>query len=125
MAKSLKALQDATRAQWVNTIFNLLVEAGEDVQKVGSNALGFYSIDEEGNETAVKVLVQIPKGSREGDEFDPVGEAEDFQMRQAEKEKKAAAAAIAKAKKIEADKKRREEAAQRKAEKAKPVIGEV
>ena len=85
MGKSIKALQDETRAVWFNKLMEFLTATGEDAQQVSSNAWGFYTLDSEGNETAVKITVQIPKGSREGDEFDPVGEAQDFQMKQGRK----------------------------------------
>lgn len=117
MGKSIKALQDETRAAWFNKLMETLTAMGEDVQQVSSNAMGFYTLDSEGNETAVKITVQIPKGSREGDEFDPVGEAKDFQMKQAEKAAKAIEAAKAKEKKIKADEKRRADAAERKGKK--------
>ena len=117
MGKSIKALQDETRAVWFNKLMEFLTTTGEDAQQVSSNAMGFYTLDSEGNETAVKITVQIPKGSREGDEFDPVGEAQDFQMKQAEKAAKAIEAAKAKEKKIKADEKRRADAAERKGKK--------
>lgn len=117
MGKSLKVLQDETRAEWFKKLMEAIAAMGEDVQQVSSNAMGFYTLDGEGNETAVKITVQIPKGSRDGDEFDPVGEAEDFKRKTAEKAEKAAKDAEAKAKKIKADTKRRADAAERKKEK--------
>lgn len=117
MGKGIKALQDETRGVWFEKLFEAIAALGEDVQRTGSNTMGFYTLDSEGNETAVKITVQVPKGSRDGDEFDPVGEAKDFEMKQAEKAAKAAEALKAKEKKIKVDEKRRAEAAERKQKK--------
>lgn len=100
MAVSRKTEQDLLRTQWVETLFQILEERGEDTMLTASNKIGFPVVGCEGSEESVIITVTIPKGGRDGEPFDLYGEAEAYRMKIAEKAEKAKAKAEAKAKKI-------------------------
>lgn len=125
MRKKSKTVRDQElRAHWMEKILKFVSES-EDAQITGGNSFGFYTLDLEGEESAVKITVQVPKGSREGDEYDPVSEAQDYARKMKEKAEKAAKAAEAKAKKIEADKIKRQKIKEAKENREKPEVGKV
>ena len=80
-----------------------------DVLVIGSNALGVPSV-ENGEETAVKIVVSVPTGDTTTKEPWDVYQAEvDYKFKVEQDAIKAKEKAEAKAKKIERDKKRRAE----------------
>jgi len=105
--KNVKVIRDTARERYVGIVDALLRESGEDVMRVKSNELTF-PIESEGEEMFVVVTVKIPTGSRDGDMYDGYEEARDFQRKLVEKKEKDELKKVAKAKKIAADKKRRE-----------------
>lgn len=105
--KNVKVIRDTARERYVGIVDALLRESGEDVMHVKSNELAF-PIESKGEEMFVVVTVKIPTGSRDGDMYDGYEEARDFQRKLVEKKEKDELKKVAKAKKIAADKKRRE-----------------
>lgn len=91
---------------------SLLNEYGafEDVLTIKSNEIAIPEIDENGDEKWVVITVKVPTGADKGREpFDGYAEAEDYAHKLREKAIKAQKKAEAKAKKIEHDKKVREQ----------------
>lgn len=97
-------LKNRLRAKYTELFIELCSNQGEDVMQTGANKLAFPVIDEEGNEEFIELTIKVPNGSRDGDPFDPWGEAEEYQMKletkkeKAEKKKMAAAEREKKAK---------------------------
>ena len=109
MAKTMKALNDEVRAQWVRNVREYLSQEDE-VLVVGANELAIPVIDSEGNEKWVVLTIKVPTGSRDGDAYDGYAMAEDYQLKlankaakAAEKERKAAANKAKRAKKNEGE----------------------
>ena len=90
MAVSRKVERDLLRQKWVDTLFNLLKEMGEDVHLTKSNEFGFPAVGCEMNEETVLIVVKIPTGGKDEDGYDLYGEAESYEMKLKEKAKKAA-----------------------------------
>lgn len=89
MAKTMRALNDEVRMQYMQRINDCL--SGEDeVLVVGSNELAIPVVDSEDNEKWVVLTVKVPTGSRDGDAYDGYAMAEDYRMRQAAKAEKTA-----------------------------------
>lgn len=89
MAKTMRALNDEVRMQYMQRINDCL--SGEDeVLVVGSNELAIPVVDSEGNEKWVVLTIKVPTGSRDGDAYDGYAMAEDYHMRQTAKAEKAA-----------------------------------
>lgn len=89
MAKTMKALNDEVRAQYLERVQSAL-SADDEVLVVGSNELAIPVVDSEGNEKWVVLTVKVPTGERGGDPYDGYAMAQDYQMRQAAKTEKAA-----------------------------------
>ena len=113
---SKKSLHDTLRAKYIERVSKFLADAGEEVLVTGSNEIALPCVDSEGNDEFIILTFKVPTGSRDGDAYDGYSMAEDFKMKSVEKAEKAKIAAKAKAKKIERDKKFREEQAKAKAE---------
>lgn len=113
------------RESWLARLAEFLTQDGQEPHRTNGNSIGFYTLDEAGEESAVRITIQVPKGSREGDEYDPVGEAEDYATKQAEKHAKDEKRAAEKAAKIKQDEERRARAKAAKEEKKNKGVGEV
>ena len=110
-----KMTNDALRAQYVEFITKLLVDAKEEVLRVKSNEIAIPCVDAEGNDSYVVVTVKVPTGSRDGDPYDGYGEAESYQLACKQKAEKAEADAKKKAAKIARDQAYRAKQAENKA----------
>lgn len=96
------------RQQYVQVIIKALEELGEEVLRTNSNEIAIPCVDSEGNDQFCVFTVKIPVGSRDGDAYDGHSMAEEYSMKQTEKERKAKEAAVKKAAKIARDQKMRE-----------------
>ena len=108
-------LDNALRATYLELISTFLTERGEEVLVTNSNEISIPVCDADGNDKFVQITVKVPKGSRDGEEFDAYTARDMFAEAQAEKLEKKKKAETAKLAKIERDKKMREK---KKAEKA-------
>ena len=90
---------EITKTQIMEVIKTALEAAGYDVLQVGSGAFGVPAVEGE-NETAVKVVIQVPKGERGGAGYDVFEDAQAYQFKQDEAEKKRKKKEEEKAKKI-------------------------
>lgn len=104
-----KKLDDALRAKWVEFVKEWLEGLDEEAIQYKANEICIPTLDAEGNERFVQFVVKVPKGSRDGEEFDGYSMREEYEIKLKEKEAKAKADAEKKAKKIERDKKKREQ----------------
>ena len=109
MAVSNKVLNDKLRETYLETISKFFTDNEEEVLRTSSNEIAFPCVDEEGNEKFVVVTVKVPTGSRDGDAYDGYSMAEEYEIKCRNKEQKAKENAEKKAKKIERDKKLREQ----------------
>ena len=105
---AVKSLDSKLREKWVSLLKELLDGAGEEVIQYKSNEMCIPVLDEDNNEKWVQFVVKVPKGSRDGDEFDGYSMRQEYEIKQKEKEEKAKADAEKKAKKIERDRQARE-----------------
>ena len=103
-----KKLDDTLRKVWVEKVAEWLESIGEEVIQYKANEICIPVLDAEGNERYVQFVVKVPKGSRDGEEFDGYSMREEYEIKLKEKAEKEKKAAEAKAKKIERDKKLRE-----------------
>ena len=103
-----KKLDDALRLKWFNKLNDWLVSIGEEPLRYKANEVCIPDLDEENNDKYVQFVVKVPKGSRDGEEFDGYSMKEEYDLKLKEKAEKAKADAEKKAKKIERDKKLRE-----------------
>lgn len=111
---------DTFRTNIMNEFRDMLVEnMGEDCLTIGSNKYAIPFVDEDGNEKWLTVTFTVPKGTRDGDEFDGYSMQEEYEMKCKEKAERAKKAAEEKAKKIAKAKAEREAKA-----KAKEQSGE-
>lgn len=110
MAKLTKGqITDKAREKYITLISEFLSENGEEVLRVGKNAISFPIVLEGGEERFIKLVVSVPRGSRlEGDEYNAFTEAEDYDIHCREKAEKQA----------DAEKRRKEEAERRAAKQA-------
>lgn len=95
------------RSTYMDKVKERLESIGEVILQTGNNEFTIPCVDIEGNDRYVQVVVKVPKGSRDGEEFDGYIAAEDYKaecearaITKAEKEER-------KAKKIERDKAKR------------------
>lgn len=104
-------LNEALRNECLARIIEMFANEDYEILRTGSNEIALPCVDAEGNEKFIVVTVKVPTGSREdGESYDGYSVAEAYDMKCKEKARKAKATAEKKAKKIEADKKKREEA---------------
>lgn len=80
-----------------------------DILSTGSNEICVPIVGSDGEEGYVVLTFKIPKGSRDGEQYDGYEVAKDYAFHLEEKARKDKERAEAKAKKIERDKKLREE----------------
>lgn len=84
-----KKIGDKTRNEIMEICRNAIAAAGYDVLKVASGSFGIPAV-EDGEETSIKVVFQVPKGARDGSGYDVFEEAKDYTFKceqKAEKEK--------------------------------------
>lgn len=110
---------DAVRDKIMTDIKVLCEGLGYDVLRTGSQEICLPIVNEKGDEGYLVVTFKIPKGSRDGEEYDGYAMAQDYKMKVEAKEAKKAEAERKKAEKIERDRKAREEKARLKAEREK------
>lgn len=91
MAKTAKVLNEEIKGRFLNGVSEHLINAGEEVLRVGSNEIALPVVDEDGSEKWLVLTFKVPTGSRDGDAYDGYSMAEDYQMKQAEKKAKAEA----------------------------------
>jgi len=101
-------LDNKLREKYVGILTELLIGIDEEVLQYKSNEICIPCLDEEGNERFVQFVIKVPKGSRDGDEFDGYSMKEEYEIKLKEKAEKAKLDAEKKAKKIARDKKKRE-----------------
>lgn len=121
MAKVTKtAVRNELRAKYFEKIQNFMKES-EDVLQVATNKFVFPTVDGQNEDQWVMVTVSVPLGAERGAEpYDGYGEAEAFQMKQAEKAEKKRNADEKKAKQIaEREKKKAEKETKKTVEFAK------
>lgn len=116
MAVSQKVLNEKLREKFLEIVGEILKEKDEEVLRTGSNEIAVPCLDEEGNEKFVVLTIKVPTGSRDGDAYDGYAMAEEFEIKQRLKAEKAKETAKKKAKKIERDKKLREQKRKEKGE---------
>ena len=116
MAVSQKVLNEKLREKFLEIVGEILKEKDEEVLRTGSNEIAVPCLDEEGNEKFVVLTIKVPTGSRDGDAYDGYSMAEGFEIKQRLKAEKAKETAEKKAKKIERDKKLREQKRKEKGE---------
>lgn len=90
---------EATRKSIMEVIKTALEGAGYEVLVTGSNSYGIPAV-ENGEETAIKAVFQIPKGERGGSGYDVYEDAQAYTFKCDEKEKKEKKKAEDKAKKL-------------------------
>ena len=85
-----KKIGDTTRANLMEVCKAALIAAGYDVLRVASGSFGIPAV-EDGEETAIKIVFQIPKGERNGAGYDVYEDRDAYKFKceqKAEKEKK-------------------------------------
>lgn len=109
MALSNKMANEQLRNGYLNAVMAYFSKE-EEVLQVKSNEVAIPVLDANGDEKWVVLTVKVPTGADKGREpYDGYAEAEDYQHKLKEKELKAKKKAEEKAKKIEHDKKVREQ----------------
>ena len=104
-------LESALRKQYLD-ILTEVFSKDSDVLVVSSNELALPCVDADGNETFVVLKVSVPRGTRNGNGYDPYDAyavAEAYALEVQEKQEKKAAAEKKKQEKIERDKQKRAE----------------
>ena len=96
-------MKEAKRTEYLLPLMECLKANGEDVLRVGSNAFAFPICFENGEEGFIKVVVQTPSGSRDGEPYDGYSEAETYELNRKQKAEKDAAKAKANAEKAKRD----------------------
>ena len=90
---------ERSRDEVVFHIVESLRSFGYDVLQVGSASYA-VPVVEDGEESAVRIVIQIPKGARDGEGYDPYEEAQAYTFKQEEARKKKAKKAEEKARKL-------------------------
>ena len=91
------------REEIIAKLKDFFTEQGEDFLRIAQGEFCFPTVDKNGEDKFIQIVVKIPKGSRDGEPFDGYGLAEDFQMRSEEKAEKAKKMAEKKKAKIAKD----------------------
>lgn len=106
-------LETAIRNDFLDSIMKYISESRDtDVLPVSASELAVPCLDAEGNEKWVLIKVSIPRGTRNGNGYDPYdgyAAAEDYQFELAGKVEKKRVAEELKQAKIKADEKKRAE----------------
>ena len=76
------------RENFLEKISEFFRKSDEDVQRTKSNQIAFPTLDRMDNEKWVVITVTVPKGSRDGDEYDGYSVAEEYQMKLIKAEQK-------------------------------------
>ena len=90
---------EKSRDEIIFHIVESLKSFGYDVLQVSSASYA-VPVVEDGEEGAVRIVVQIPKGARDGEGYDPFEEAQAYQFKQDKARKKREKKAEEKAKKL-------------------------
>lgn len=98
-----KAMREQKKAELMKRFIDFAISEGEDAKEIGTNMFMFPFCYENGAEDFVKVTIQIPTGSRDGEPFDGYGEAESWELKKKQKAETEAKKAKAKADKIRRD----------------------
>lgn len=108
MAISRKVEREVLRETYLNEIIDYFRDHDE-VLRVKSNEIAIPVVGCEGNEDFIVITVKVPTGANKGTEpYDGYELAEDYQMKQAEKERKKKETEKKKLEKIAKDKAIRE-----------------
>lgn len=83
-----KKIGDTTRAKLMEICKAALIAAEYDVLQVASGSFGIPAI-EDGEETAIKIVFQIPKGERNGAGYDVYEDEKEYRFKCEQKEEKA------------------------------------
>lgn len=75
------------REQFTEMLSAVLGQSGLEVERVASHKIAFPFKNEAGNDFWAVVTVSVPKGSRDGEAFDGIAEAEDYRFKLSEKAK--------------------------------------
>lgn len=119
MAKSVKTMKTEKKNEYLEKITKFLLDNEEDVVRTGSGEIAFPIVLENGDECFITLKVSIPTGTRDGEDYNGYAVADSYKLDCAKSAEKAENARKAKEKKIDADKKRRENSAKIKAEREK------
>ena len=63
-------IENELRNRYFNALVKMYIDSGEDVQIIGKSVFALPVLDCEGNESWVRIKVDIPKGQRGGDVFE-------------------------------------------------------
>lgn len=91
------------REEIIQNLKEYFTARGEEFLRTAQGEFCFPTVDKNGEDKFVQIVVKIPKGSRDGEPFDGYGLAEDFQIRSEEKAEKAKKMAEKKKAKIAKD----------------------
>lgn len=97
-------LGERSRERIIHNFVESLENLGYEVLQVGSASFAIPVV-EDGEESAIRIVFQIPKGARDGEGYDPYEEAQAFAFKREEARKKAQKRAEEKAKKLAKQKK--------------------
>ena len=75
-----KKLDDALREKWVKLTKEWLESIDEEAIKYKTNEICIPTVDEAGNDKYVQFVIKIPKGSRDGEEFDGYSMREEYEI---------------------------------------------
>lgn len=78
---------DKARLSFTEALMTVFSASEQNVLRVASNKLAIPFVNELGSQKWYVVTITVPKGTRDGDPYDGVAEAEDYAFRLAEKEK--------------------------------------
>lgn len=100
---------DSVRNEYIQFVSEAIgAHFNADVLVTGSQEICIPILNADKDQAYLVLTFKIPKGSRDGEEYDGYAMAEEFRMKCEAKEVKAKERAEAKAKKIERDRKARE-----------------
>lgn len=97
---------DKARSLIMNGVTQMLKQIGyadNEILQTGSQELCVPIVGDEAEEGYLVITFKVPKGSRDGEAYDGYAMAEDYALKQKQKEEKAKVAAEKKAKKIARD----------------------
>jgi hypothetical protein len=97
-------LGERSRERIIHNLVESLENLDYEVLQVGSASFAIPVV-EDGEESAIRIVFQIPKGARDGEGYDPYEEAQAFAFKREEARKKAQKRAEEKAKKLAKQKK--------------------
>ena len=83
-----KKIGETTRAQIMEICRNALTAAEYDVLQVASGSYGIPAV-ENGEETAIKIVFQIPKGERNSAGYDVYEDEKEYRFKCEQREEKA------------------------------------